>query len=139
MKLSPFQIFALGGVAIVGFLVFRASRAGARALQAINPLNNQNVISEGFNELTGASDRGSSLGSDIFDFVQGLRGIPEFDPNAPPGAPGVIDLEGLRTLPPTVFAPEVPQMGKEPRRVFVPPSFDRQRLLSLPPIQGSLL
>ena len=130
MKLSPFQILALGGVAIAGFLVFRAVRAGGKVLDAINPLSNMNVVSEGFNELTGASDRGSSLGSDIFDFVQGLRGIPEFDPNA------------LRTLPPTVFAPEVPQttpVDKEPRRVFVPPSFDRQRLLSLPPIQGSEL
>ena len=130
MKLSPFQILALGGVAIAGFLVFRAVRAGATVLQAINPASDQNIVNRGFNELTGATDRGSSLGSDIFDFFQRLRGIPEFDPNAP------IELAS------TEFAPEVEQttvVDKDRRRVFVPPSFDRQRLLSLPPIQGSLL
>ena len=124
MKLSPFQILALGGVAIAGFLVFRAVRAGATVLQAINPASDQNIVNRGFNELTGATDRGSSLGSDIFDFFNRLRGIPEFDPNAP-----------------TTFVPEEePTAGGLPKdltRIFVPPSFDRQRLLSLPPIQGS--
>ena len=130
MKLSPLQILALGGVAIAGFLVFGAVRAGARVRDAINPFNNMNVISEGFNELTGASDRGSSLGSDIFDFVQRLRGVPEFDPNA------------LRTLPPTVFAPQDEQttpVNKDRRRIFVPPTIGPPIFTSLPPIQGTLL
>lgn len=90
MKISPGQIIAIGGVGIVGFLVFRAVRAGGNFFAAINPLSNTNVISEGVNELTGATDRGSSLGSDIFDFIQRLRGIPEFDPNAP-----ITDQDGV--------------------------------------------
>ena len=90
MKLSPFQILALGGVAIAGFLVFRAVRAGSTVLQAINPASDENIVNRGFNELTGATDRGSSLGSDLFDFFNRLRGIPEFDPNAP-----VTDQDGV--------------------------------------------
>lgn len=83
MKLTGGQIFGLGAVTIVGVLVFRAVRTGATVIEAINPASDQNIVNRGFNELTGASDRGSSLGSDLFDFVQRLRGIPEFDPNAP--------------------------------------------------------
>lgn len=82
-KITPGQIVAIGAVGIVSVLVFRAVRAGATVLQAINPASDQNIVNRGFNELTGATDRGSSLGSDLFDFIQRLRGIPPFDPNAP--------------------------------------------------------
>ena len=130
MKLSPGQILALGGVAIAGFLVFRAVRAGATVLQAINPVSDQNIFNRGFNELTGATDRGSSLGSDIFDFVNRLRGIPEFDPNAPITDQDKVarDIQNGKPRP----------VNKGPR-VFVPPTADKPTLTPLPAIQGSLL
>lgn len=68
------------GAALVVLWVIR-QQAGA-ALQAVNPLNNENVIAGALDDVTGASDRGSSLGSDIFDFFNRIRGIPPFDPNA---------------------------------------------------------
>ena len=90
MKISPGQIIAIGGVGLAGFVVFRVVRAVAGALQAINPASDENIVNRGFNELTGATDRGSSFGSDIFDFFNRLRGIPEFDPNAP-----ITDQDGV--------------------------------------------
>jgi len=60
----------VGGV----FYLFKSGK-----LQAINPVNNQNVISEGANSALGLSEQGSSIGSFIFDLFN-----PEFDPNAPP-------------------------------------------------------
>ena len=58
------------GAAVVALFFIR--RQAAAALSAVNPLNNENVIAGGVDEITGAADRGSSLGSDFFDFVQGL-------------------------------------------------------------------
>lgn len=100
MKISPGQILAVGGVGIAGFLVFKALRTGGKVLDAINPASDQNLVNRGFNELTGASDRGSSLGSDLFDFVQRLRGVEPFDPNADPVTAGKTEIpQNLRVDP----------------------------------------
>ena len=72
-------LFGAGVAVVIGFFI---RRQAAATLSAINPTNPSNIFAATVNELTGAEERGSSLGSDIFDFFQGLRGIPEFDPNA---------------------------------------------------------
>jgi len=130
MRLSPLQILALGGVAIAGFLVFRAVRAGATVRDSINPFSDQNIFNVGFNELTGATDRGSSLGSDIFDFVNRLRGIPPFDPNAP-----VDDQDGTARA----LQNNKPRPVTKGPRVFVPPTSSNPTLPPIAAIQGSLL
>jgi hypothetical protein len=71
-------LFGAGAAAVVLFII---RRQAAAALNAINPLNNDNVIAGTVDDITGASDRGSSLGSDIFDFFERLRGRAPFDPN----------------------------------------------------------
>lgn len=75
MKITGGQILAVGAVGIAGFIVVRiaggigkAVEAVGDAAQAVNPVENRNVFSEGFNEVVGAKDRGTSLGSLIFDF-----------------------------------------------------------------------
>ena len=78
MKINANTVLIVGAIAAGVFIATRVSRAAEDALQAVNPLNNDNVISQGFNELIGATDKGTSLGSIIFDFFN-----PEFDPNAP--------------------------------------------------------
>ena len=96
MKLTPGQILALGGVAVVGFLAFRFVRAAGRAVQAAgaavrgavdlaDPTSSGNVfarVNDGLTRLA-TGDPGTSFGSNLFDLVQRIRGIPPFDPNAP--------------------------------------------------------
>jgi len=70
------QTLLFGAGAAVVVLFFLRKQAAA-AVNAVNPLNNENVISEGANEVLGLTDRGTSIGSFIFDLFN-----PEFDPNA---------------------------------------------------------
>lgn len=87
MKITATQILAIGAVGIAGVVVWRAFDtlddavdAVGDAVDAVNPVNNDNVIARGYDYLIGAPGRGSSLGSDFFDFVERLRGRAPFDP-----------------------------------------------------------
>lgn len=84
MKLTGSQIVGLGVVAFGVYAVYKATKTASAVVDAVNPASGDNIINRGFNEVIGATDRGSSLGSDIFDLVQRLRGIKPYDPNALP-------------------------------------------------------
>ena len=78
--MKPTTAISIAILAVVGTLIFVVVRRGTAFFDAINPVNPENVISQGFNEVVQvvSGQPGTSLGSIIFDLFN-----PDFDPNAP--------------------------------------------------------
>ena len=94
--MKPETAISIAILGVVGTLVFLAVRKGQAVVDAVNPLNNDNAIAQGFDELItlGQADESFSLGA----FFSRLFNpdFENFDPNASPGASG----RPIRAIPP---------------------------------------
>jgi len=73
----------VGVVLVLRFVAKEAGGAVGRVFDAINPVNNDNVVSQlanGFTEIV-TGEEGTSVGSALFDFIERLKGNEPFDPN----------------------------------------------------------
>lgn len=79
MKINPLYVVGGIGAAVLAYVVITRGKA---ALNAVNPMNNDNIINQGFTslyqQLTGSED---TLGADIYDITHDGTLNPASDQN----------------------------------------------------------
>lgn len=75
------ELYAVGALAIVGLVIYWDLRSGVKgaavavgtgakaAANAVNPVNNNNIINQGANALLGHDNKTSSIGTSFFDWM----------------------------------------------------------------------
>lgn len=69
MKMSPESYLILAAIAGGLYLAWSAKKTVAAAASAINPANNNNVINQAANAITGHDNETSSIGSSLFEWL----------------------------------------------------------------------
>ena len=69
MKMSSDTMLIAGAVAAGLLLAWYSKRAAQAAAQAVNPVNNNNIINRAANAIVGKDNSTSSIGSTLYDWL----------------------------------------------------------------------
>lgn len=81
MRITSDTAIIAGAIAAGLLLAWYSRRAVADAAQAVNPLNNDNIINRAAQAITGNDNKTSSIGSKIHEWFN--PGFANYNPNAP--------------------------------------------------------